>query len=43
MLITLLFALEIRFVLKIESNIWVFERIIYYETLKGLLVGFNNL
>ena len=29
---TLLFALEIKFVLKIESNAWGIERILYYET-----------
>ena len=29
---TLLFALEIKFVLKIESNVWEIERILYYET-----------
>ena len=32
MLMTLLFALEIKFVLKIESNVWEIERILYYET-----------
>ena len=32
MLTTLLFALEIKFVLKIESNSWGIKRILYYKT-----------
>ena len=32
MLTTLLFASEIKFVLKIESNSWGIKRILYYET-----------
>ena len=32
MLTTLLFALEIKFVLKIESNAWGIKRILYYKT-----------
>ena len=32
MLTTLLFALEIKFVLKIESNAWRIEWILYYKT-----------
>ena len=32
MLTTLLFTLEIKFVLKIESNAWGIQRIIYDET-----------
>ena len=31
MLTTLLFALEIKFVFKIESNAWGIERILYYK------------
>ena len=32
MLTTLLFALEIKFVLKIESDAWGIQRILYYKT-----------
>ena len=32
MLTALFFALEIKFVLKIESNTWGIERILYYKT-----------
>ena len=32
MLTTLLFALEIKFVLKIESNAWGIKRILFYKT-----------
>ena len=32
MLTTMLFALEIKFVLKIESNAWGISQILYYKT-----------
>ena len=32
MLTTLLFALGVKFVFKIESNAWGIERILYYKT-----------
>ena len=37
MLTTLLFALEIKFVLKIESNMWRIKRILYYKTSREAL------
>ena len=37
MLTTLLFALEIKFVLKIECNSWEIYRILYYKTSREAL------
>ena len=37
MLTTLLFVLEIKFVLKIESNSWGISRTLYYKTNRGAL------